>query len=223
MDIGVIACGGHGEAVVLAAPPAEREPATEVLQFLAGRYSISPKHLVHPAPSAQQLHAAAAVALRAPDHRQLRPFRFVRIGGEHREALASLFAADAARRGHTAEEVERARTRAWNGPALLAVVAQVRPDAQDVPPHEQWVCVGAGIMNFLNALHVQGFGAKLLSGASVRDPAIQAAFCGSGETLVAWILAGTPTRQGHPKRADVACADLLCDWSGPGSRPFRLT
>lgn len=190
-------------------PPAE--DAADVLAFLAGRYSLGPKYLVEPAPSRAELQQAAAVSLRAPDHRQLRPFRFVLVAREQRERLAGLFAADAARRGHGAEEVERARERAQNGPALLAVVGHVRPNVEDVPLHEQWISVGAGVMNFLNALHLMGYGAKLLSGASVRDPAIQAAFCRPGETLVAWLLAGRPSRGGRAKHPEHH-GGVISDW-----------
>lgn len=187
------------------------DEAHDALAFLGQRYSVGPKYLTLPAPSPQELQQAVAVALRAPDHQQLRPFRFVRVGDAQRERLAGFFSRDAARRGHAAVEVERAWERAYNGPALLAVVGHVRHNVEDVPDYEQWLCVGAGMMNFLNALHLMGYGAKVLSGASVRDPDIQAAFCRTDETLVAWVLAGTPTRLAHPKRPDDA-QTALSDW-----------
>lgn len=185
----------------------------DALAFLGQRYSVGPKYLALPAPSRAQLEAAVALALRAPDHRGLQPLRFVNVPERLRDRLGSLFAADAARRGHAADEVARARERAHNGPALLALVARVRPNVEDVPDHEQWVCVGGGLMNLLNGLHLMGFGAKVLSGASVRDPAIQAAFCEAGETLVAWIVAGTPTRHSHAK-AVASDVSALSDWAG---------
>lgn len=194
--------------------PRQPADAADLLAFLGTRYSLGPKYLAEPAPTRAELQQAAAVALRAPDHRHLRPFRFVRIADEQRTRLAGLFAADAARRGHGAEEVERARERAQNGPALLAVVGHVRSSVEDVPLHEQWISLGAGVMNFLNALHLMGYGAKLLSGASVRDPAIHAAFCRPGETLVAWLLAGTPTRAGRARHVDDD-GDALSDWEWP--------
>lgn len=199
-----------GTAERIAAPGDEGRDA---LAYLARRYSVGPKHLREPGPGVDELRAAVELSLRAPDHRQLRPFRFVRVRPEQRERLASLFAADAARRGHAADEVERARERAWNGPVLVALVAHVRPTAEDVPEREQWICVGGGLMNFLNALHLTGYAAKVLSGASVRDADIQAAFCRPGETLVAWITAGTPARQSQPK-ADDDVGAALSDWEG---------
>jgi len=207
-----------------AAPPdAIRVPASEgpqpglgattddVLDHLARRYSAGPKVLCEPAPARADLLRAAALALRAPDHGGLRPFRFVCIGRHRRQRLGELFAADAARRGHAAAEVERARERAHNGPALVALVARVDDAQPDVPAHEQWVCVGAALMNFLNALHLMGYGAKTLSGASVRDAQIQQAICGPGEQIIAWIVAGSPRRATQAKRLDDP-AGIVSDW-----------
>ena len=73
--------------------------AAEVIGFLARRFSVGSKHLGPPAPSEAHWTAAAALALRAPDHGALRPFRFVIVGDEQRALLAELFAQDAARRG----------------------------------------------------------------------------------------------------------------------------
>lgn len=188
----------------------DAEPA-DVLEFIGGRHSVGPKHLVDPAPSAAELRRAAAVALRAPDHRQLRPFRFVSVTDARRATLASLFAADAAARGHAAPEVERARERAYNGPALIALVAHVREGVEDVPGCEQWITVGAALMNFLNALHLMGYASKVLSGASVRNPDIAANFCRPGEQLVAWVVVGTPAKAPHPKLAHDPGASLH-DW-----------
>jgi len=190
------------------------EPAISgiaVLEHMALRYSVGPKFLGPPEPTDAHLRQAVAVALRAPDHGNLNPFRFVRIAPTQRERLAKLFAQAAARRGQPAQEIERARQRAHNGPALLALVGRLQPGIDDVPEQEQWLCIGGGLMNFLNALHLQGFGAKTLSGASIADPQIQQAFCAPGEVLLAWIVAGTPTRSTHAKRADDA-ARALTDW-----------
>ena len=154
------------------------------------------------------------MALGAPDHGSLRPFRFVIIADEQRSALSELFVQDAIRRGHAAAEVDKARARAFNGPGLAALVGRVREGIAGVPMHEQWLCIGAALMNFLNALHLMGFGAKSLSGASVCDPIIRSAFCAEGETLVTWVAAGRPTHAAHPKRPD-SMFRVLDHWSLP--------
>ncbi|MFZ2991080.1 nitroreductase family protein [Ideonella sp.] len=189
----------------------------ELLDLLALRYSVGPKYLAPPAPSAAQWTRAAALASRAPDHGGLRPFRFVVVDDSQRDALAELFARGAQQRGQSTEEVKRARERAFNGPGLVALIARVRADLADVPPHEQWLCVGAALMNFMNALHLMGFGAKALSGASVSDPAVHQAFCGPGERLANWVIVGCPTRATHPRGLSIPAVepdDLLLPWAG---------
>jgi Nitroreductase family len=181
------------------------------LDQLGQRFSVGPKYLVGPGPSADEWTSAARLALRAPDHGGLQPFRFVIVGDGQRAALSELFAQGAQQRGQRADEIERARARAFNGPGLAALVARVRADVPDVPAHEQWLCVGAALMNFLNALHLMGFGAKALSGASVSDPVVHAAFCGPGELLASWVIAGRPTRAAHPRAAALA-SPVISHW-----------
>lgn len=186
----------------------------DILAHLASRYSVGPKYLGLPAPGAAELRAAARLALRAPDHGGLRPFRFIVVSAAQREVLGELFAAGARRRGREPHEIEQARSRAHNGPGLVALVAHLQEGVADVPVTEQWLATGAGLMNFLNALHLMGYGAKVLSGASVHDEELQAAFCAPGETLLAWIVVGTPHRSTHPKHEDDVDV-VLSDWQAP--------
>jgi len=189
------------------------DPYTEdLLARLANRHSVGPKYLTYPAPDLAQLETAAMVASRAPDHAKLRPFRFVMIGEHQRTRLAELFGADAAQRGQDAEAVKRARERAFNGPALIAMVVRVRTDMADVPPYEQWLSAGAGLMNLLNALHLMGFAANVLSGPSVRNPQIAEAFCETDECLSAWILAGTALHALAP-RGNPSPPALISCWT----------
>lgn len=160
------------------------------LALLHGRHSVGPKHLSPPGPTAAELRAVFAAALRGPDHRKLVPFRFVVIEGAGLERLAELFVDYGRRCGKSGEELEMERTRATQAPTVLAVVARIR-DAVEVPAHEQWIAVGGAITNALNALHFMGFGAKMLSGLRAADAAIAKAFCAEGETLVGWISVGT--------------------------------
>jgi nitroreductase len=190
-----------------------RPEAVDVLMHLASRYSVSPKYLGPPAPGHAELLRAAALALRAPDHEALRPYRFVHIDAHQRAALGELYARGAQRRECDATEVQRARERASKGPCLLALIGHIQDGAPDVPAQEQWLCIGAALMNFLNALHLMGYGAKVLSGASIYDADVQWAFCAPGETLLCWIVTGTPTRSAHSRYSDDATS-ILSDWDG---------
>ncbi|HEV8689037.1 MAG TPA: nitroreductase family protein [Ideonella sp.] len=181
---------------------------------LATRYSVGPKYLVEPAPTDAELARAVALALRAPDHGGLKPFRFVQVMADQRDALAALFAEGARRRGMGADEIERARERAHNGPALLALVFRGREGVPGVPIREQWASAGGALMNLLNALHLMGYGAKTLSGASVDDPPVRETFCSEGESLLCWIVCGTPSERPKPRYAPDP-SQALQRWAGP--------
>jgi nitroreductase len=189
----------------------------DLLAALADRYSVGPKQLVAPAPSDEELAWAVGLALRAPDHRGLRPFRFVQVGAAQRDALGALFAEGARLRGLPAAEIERARQRAHNGPGLVALVGRGRDDEPDVPLREQWLCAGAGLMNFLNALHLMGYGAKALSGSSVDDPPVRDAFCRDGETLLCWVICGTATERPTPRHPGDDPWSALEHWVAPAA------
>lgn len=195
-------------------PSPEREAA---LQLLLTRYSVSVKHLGPPGLSDEQIWAVAMAALRAPDHDKLRPFRFVIVRGSGLDGLADLFEDYGRRRGKTGDALVAERARAMQAPVVITVVARIDPDNANVPPHEQWACVGGAISNALTALHFMGYAGKMLSGFRVTDPAIIAAFCGAGETLVGWIATGAP--KAPPKaRGEVDPRCILSDFQSP-SRP----
>ena len=185
------------------------------LAALLSRHSLGPRWMVAPGPDAQQLALAVQAALRAPNHGRLQPWRLVAIEEAQRPALAALFEQFARDAGKREEEVATERERAWNGPVLVAWVARIDSNVEKVPPHEQWICVGAAMGNFMNALHSQGFGAKILSGRKCQHPALVQAFCEEGEQLVGFTCIGTPTRGLEPREKDEASAPLLSAWQ-PG-------
>lgn len=186
---------------------------------LLQRRSAEPRELRPPPPSPEALQVAAELALRAPDHQGLRPVRFVHVDGSERAALGELFARAAQARGRDEVGMQMARERAFVGPALLAVVARIRDDVADVPPHEQWLTVGAAVMNLLNALHLQGYGAKVLGGSAARSAIVRQAFCHEGEQIACWIIAGTPVPDAGAAARPTAPPprDLLSDWTPPAA------
>jgi len=162
------------------------------LDLILGRHSVGPRHLTRPGPDAAHLEHAFAAALRAPDHGKLIPYRFIVVRDDGLERLAELFIDYGRRHGKGEADLALERQRAVQAPVVIAVVARIDP-THEVPTHEQWIAVGGALTNLLNALHLQGFGAKMLSGHRTRDPKIAAAFCQAGEQLVGWVSTGTPT------------------------------
>jgi len=184
------------------------------MKQLLTRHSVGPKHLVPPAPTEEQVWLAVSSALRAPDHQKLLPFRFVLIPDDARLLLGELFADFARKSGKSDEEIVVERNRAMLGPLLLAFVTCIENDHPRVPPHEQWLAAGGALSNFLTALHIMGFGGKMLSGRKAADPVIRDAFCEPGETLVGWIAVGTASKALHPRHND-SPDTILRRWQPP--------
>jgi len=189
-----------------------------VIAVLLSRRSLGVRHLVEPGPDEAELTAMAAVALRAPDHAELVPFRFRVVRGAARERLAALFE----RAGRDAGKDEAAARvdgdRARRAPVTVAVVARIDLGHPLVPAHEQWIALGAALAHFLDAAHALGYAGKMLSGAKVRHPALQATFCGPGETLVGWVALGSADAAhkagaaAGARRAKAQPADILLPW-----------
>jgi nitroreductase len=185
----------------------------DAIDALLSRQSLGGKHLAEPGPDDAQLRTMAEAALHAPDHAELVPFRFAVVRGAARERLAQLFAQAARDAGKDEAGAALDAERALKPPVTVVVIARIDLGHTVVPAHEQWAAVGGALTNFLNAAHALGFAGKMLSGAKVRHPAIVAAFCRPGETLVGWIALGTPTRALASGHAKAGADDVLSDWS----------
>lgn len=183
-----------------------------MLDQLLARHSLGGKHLVEPGPDDAQLTLMVQAALHAPDHAELAPFRFKIVRGEARQQLARLFEQAARDAGKDDEGAALDAERAARAPLTVALLARIDLGHPLVPAHEQWVAVGGALANFMNAAHLLGFAGKMLSGAKVRHPAIQAAFCDAGETLVGWIALGTAQRPPKSRAPKARAEDLWKDW-----------
>ncbi|MFT3815789.1 MAG: nitroreductase [Acidovorax sp.] len=163
------------------------------LDLLLSRQSRWP--LVEPGPTKSELNLLIDVALRAPDHGQLRPWRFVTIQGAAREALGEVFV-QAARARDPASDPERFRAKALAAPLIIAMGAHLRPEHK-VPEIEQLLAVGAAAMNMLNAVHVLGYGGFWATGANSQDPNVRRGLGFADEDrLVGFLYVGTPKNEG---------------------------
>lgn len=182
------------------------------MDLLLSRHSPWP--LTEPAPDAAALDLVFAAAMRAPDHGQLRPWRFVIVRGEARAALGQVFAR-AARARDPYDDGERFRAKAVAAPMLVALVAHVKAPHK-VPESEQVLATGAAVMNMLNALHILGFGGFWATGVNAYDESVKAALgLGASDRLLGFLYMGTPKdRLLPPERQDAAA--LVREWLPAG-------
>lgn len=140
----------------------------EALDALLNR--VSAARLVGPAPSQAQRDNLFRAALRAPDHGQLRPWRFLTVEGEARERLGELFAE--ALRAKQAEPrpeaLDKARAMPLRAPLLVVAIARVQ-DHPKIPRDEQLLAAGCAAHGILQAAFAQGLGAIWRTGEFSHD------------------------------------------------------
>lgn len=164
--------------------------------------------LAEPAPRDEEIELIFDAAMRAPDHAQLRPWRFALIRDEARAELAEVLVELAAAREPqlTRDELESRGDTARSTPLIIAVAAAIREDG-GIPEVEQLLSTGAATMNMLNTIHALGYGAFWITGDDSYDPKLPAALdFEPDDRLLGFLLVGTPVSQDapppRPSRAD---------------------
>ncbi|CAA0101138.1 Putative NAD(P)H nitroreductase YdjA [Halioglobus japonicus] len=140
----------------------------EILRFLQQRNS-SPK-LHAPAPSSAAMAEIFRTALRAPDHAWMRPWRFLTIEGERRQAFGELLESALLLRTPDADEAActKARNAPLRAPLLVVVIASISPHPK-VPAQEQRFSAACAAHAILLAVEASGFAAIWRTGAPAFD------------------------------------------------------
>jgi nitroreductase len=183
------------------------------LDLILARRSVSPRFLIEPTPSAEQLKLILRAAAAAPDHKSLRPYRFILIPPERRIDLAAAFRAAKAEQdpGAPAAEIERSGGKAYRGAMLLAVVLRIVRDHPRVSVSDQMLAAGAAVENSLLAAMALGYAGCLRSGVSATSRRVRLALGLSGdEELAAFLMLGSPAKMPSPRDDNID--GLLSVW-----------
>ena len=184
-----------------------------LLDLILARRSVSPRFLVEPTPTPEHLDLILRAAVAAPDHKSLKPYRFILIPAERRADLAAAFREAKSEQDPAAPatEVERAGEKAYRGAMLLAVVLRIIRDHPRVSVSDQMLAAGAALENALLAATALGYGGCLRSGISATSRRVRLALGLSGdEELAAFLMLGTPAKTPGPR--DDNAAGLLSVW-----------
>ncbi len=168
----------------------------KLINWLESRRSVV--KLIEPAPSQEQLLDAIHCAMTAPDHKKLKPWRFIVTAGDARlslaEALLASAIAQAQRAGELVDEKTRCKTlnMPLRAPVIITVVTQMRYH-EKVPHFEQMLSAGACIQNLILALQAQGFASVWRTGLLANEAEIKRYFnVGAEDYIAGFIYVGTP-------------------------------
>ena len=177
---------------------------------------VSTGELTGPAPSPAQRDAIFRAALRAPDHGQLRPWRFLLVEGERREVVGRLIAeAEEQCFGPlTDSQRSKAAGRLLRAPLVLLVVARITPHPK-VPDIEQVMSTACAVQNMLVAADALGFGAMWRTGLVTFEPVLAEKLgLAADERLLGFLYLGTPRGERKPVPV-LAVDDFFTAWTAP--------
>ncbi|HXR01678.1 MAG TPA: nitroreductase family protein [Pseudomonas sp.] len=185
----------------------------EALDLMLNRVSVP--RLVEPAPDAAQREILFSAALRAPDHGQLRPYRFLTVEGDARQRMGDMLAQALVEGAGPADEkaLDKARLGPLRAPLVVVVIAKLQ-DHYKVPKKEQLITAGCAAHSVLLAAYALGVGAVWRTGELSYSPLVAKGLgLAADEEVIAFLYLGTP--QNPPREAakpDVV--DFVSQWQG---------
>lgn len=178
------------------------------------RYSTPAKALTEPAPDDVQLNQILQVAMSAPDHGRLYPYRFMTIRADARYRLSEIFVQATRNREPDVDAayLAKQREKPLRAPLIVVVVANL-VESEKIPDIEQMLSAGAAAHNVLLASNALGFGSVWLTGANAYDDYVRAELgIAENEHIVGFLYLGTPELE-IPPRELPAVTDYLSDWN----------
>ena len=184
----------------------------EMIGWINSRRSMG--NLDLPAPTHAQIETAIECAATAPDHKKLRPWRFIVTQGDARHelgnALVAAAKAKAVQEGETLSEKDIAKTQAMplRAPVIITVVTKIQAHKK-VPPFEQMLSAGAAVQNLILALKAQGFSTVWRTGLLCNEAAVKLYFdVGPDDYVTAFVYTGTSPKN-EPARKPIDIESLV--------------
>lgn len=174
-----------------------------LLETLHSRQSVPASQLTEPAPNDEQLNQILQCAITAPDHGKLRPWRFIVIRDEARNALADVFveAAKIREPDISEQKLERLREKPLRSPLIVVIVTTLTPEHPKAPEIEQTLSAGAATQLMQLGATALGFGSIWLSGANAYDETVKKALgVEQKDQITGFLYLGTPPEKPGPRR-----------------------
>jgi len=184
---------------------------SDILRFLQQRNS-APK-LTAPAPSTEQMQEIFRAALRVPDHAWLRPWRFITIEGERRQAFGEVLEQCLLRRKPDVDDNARSKARSapLRAPLLVVVVVKIAEHPK-VPAIEQRLSAGCAAQAILLATEACGFAGIWRTGDAAFDRVVMEALgLADDEEITGFLYLGS--RDGAAKPTpQLDTANFVSNW-----------
>ncbi len=156
---------------------------------------VSCGRLQAPAPSKEELNLLLQAALRAPDHKGLKPWQYLVFEGEQQlNQLAQVYLQASLKENPELEEAKKERILSLPHRAPMVIVAIAKHKAHEKVPHiEEILSTGAGVQNLLIGAYELGYGAYWRSGPLCFNPHLKPLLgMNEEDSIVGFVYLGTP-------------------------------
>lgn len=170
----------------------------DALELLLTRSSNN--KLCAPAPAGDVLENILNAGLRAPDHANLSPFKFIVCQDEGLNKLSSIFKDAAVAEGKTEAEIEKATKAPFRAPMIILGICQYK-EHEKVPRVEQIGTTACAVQNMQMAAFAQGFNGIWRTGGFAHSESVRAALgLEQQDEIVGFLYLGTTENETVIKR-----------------------
>ena len=169
--------------------------------------------LTEPAPTDDHLQQILAAGAAAPDHGELRPFRFTLLRGAGLDAFGEVLEEAYFRRctdsgkAPVPAKAQKERTKLGRAPLVIVVSAVRQPpeiDSGKIPWVDQRDAAVAAAENILLAAHALGYGAMWRTGDPCEDEYVKKSLgLTRDDAIVGFLYVGTPHEPKEPKPVEL--------------------
>lgn len=193
----------------------------DALEVIRARRSIG--RLTEPAPSDAELTQILEAGAAAPDHGELKPWRFIVLRGDAKDAfgevLVDAYVARVQAVGGEPKDgqLKKERTKLGRAP-LVVVVGAINQHSEEIPWIEQVLAAGAATQNMSLAATALGYASMWRTGPAAYDKRILHALgLGDDDAIVGFLYLGTPVEGRELPPHEPSLAGVVSEWQPPAS------
>lgn len=161
----------------------------QALELLLNR--ASQPRLQSPAPEGDELEQMLRAGLRAPDHKQLTPWRFIVCTEDGLNKLGDIFEQAALAKGAEQSVIERASQLPKRAPMVIVGICKYT-EKEGVPPIEQISSAACALHDIQLAAKAMGFDSIWRTGSYAQDEHVKRAFeLQEDDEIIGFLYVGT--------------------------------
>ena len=148
--------------------------------------------LTEPAPTGDALETILNAGVRAPDHANLSPFRFVVCQNKGLDRLADIFTQATIKSGMEQVKVDKAQTMPYRAPMVIVAICEYKYH-EKVPRVEQIATTACAVQNMQMAAFALGFNGIWRTGYLASNDYVRESFkLKQDDEILGFLYVGTP-------------------------------